>query len=296
LLFLGAAIGLALSTFGLLERGSNARSLPADAAAIVGDRTIRIVDYRRVLAGVENDLRNPIDDATRRHVLDRMIDEELLVQRALSLGLAAIDRRVRGELTSGLIDSIVSEADAQELSDRAIANHYQENVDFFTRPGRMRAESLFFSSKRDREPDRLTSFERAQRAGELLSTTDSENDVEAIRAEWADTQVSPIPNVLLPPSKVRDYVGPTLLKALEKLEVGRWSAPIEANGGFYIARSLEKEAAIVPPFEDIETLVRQDLRRREGDKALRRYLDALRDETAVMINDGIFYSETKGQD
>jgi len=296
LLFLGAAIGLALSTFGLLERGSDASSLPADAAATVGDRTIRIVDYRRVLAGVENDLRNPIDDASRRRVLDRMIDEELLVQRALSLGLAAIDRRVRGELTSGLIDSIVSEADAQELSDRAIANHYQENVDFFTRPGRMRAESLFFSSKRDSEPDGLTSSERARRAAELLTTTGSENDVEAIRAEWADTQLSPIPNVLLPPSQVRDYVGPTLLRALEKLEVGRWSAPIEANGGFYLARPLEKEAAIVPPFEDVEALVRQDLRRREGDKALRRYLDELRDETAVMINDGIFYSETNGQD
>ena len=40
--------------------------------------------------------------------------------------------------------------------------------------------------------------------------------------EWADTQVSPIPNVLLPPSKIRDYVGPTLLQALEKLEVARF--------------------------------------------------------------------------
>ena len=38
--------------------------------------------------GVEGDLRNPIDDAMRRRVLDRMIDEELLVQRALDLGLA----------------------------------------------------------------------------------------------------------------------------------------------------------------------------------------------------------------
>ena len=107
LLLVGAAVGLALAAWGLLEKrveghglsaGSPSQELSPEQAAIVGDRVIRRVDYERMLAGVERDLRNPIDDATRRRVLERMIDEELLVQQALALGLASADRRVRGEL------------------------------------------------------------------------------------------------------------------------------------------------------------------------------------------------------
>ena len=86
LLLVGAAFGLAMASFGLLEPKIDPSLLPEDAAAVVGERKIRRVDYERVLSGVAGDLRSPIDDAMRRRVLDRMIDEELLVQRALSLG------------------------------------------------------------------------------------------------------------------------------------------------------------------------------------------------------------------
>jgi hypothetical protein len=288
LLFLGAAIGLGLAAMGLLEFRVTSAALPDNAAAIVGDRTIRIIDYRRVLAGVESDLRNPVDEAMRRRVLDRMIDEELLVQRALDLGLAVIDRRVRGELTSGLIDSIVSEADAEEPDDRAVALHFEENIDFFTRPGRLRAQSLFFSSRRDTEAGTRSAAERASLAAKRLTPSSSGSPFEAVVSELADDQVSPLPNVLLPASKIRDYVGPTILQALENLEVGRWSAPIEIPSGYYIVRLVEREAAIIPQLEDVEALVRQDLKRRDGDRALRRYLDDLRSETAVSINEEVF--------
>jgi hypothetical protein len=288
LLLIGAALGLGLATFGLLERRGDARALPEDAAAVVGDRTIRIVDYRRVLTGVENDLRNPIDDAMRRRVLDRMIDEELLVQRALALGLAVIDRRVRGELTSGLIDSIVSEADAVEPDAEAVANHFEENTDFFTRPGRLRAQTIYFSSRTDAGGDRASAAARAAEAAERLRASKSEEEVAAIAAAMGDTQVSPVPNTMLPASKLRDYVGPTILQTIEALDVGAWSDPIASGGGIYVARLLEREASIVPRFEDVAELVRQDLKRRAGDEALRRYLDDLRSETIVSINDEVF--------
>ena len=302
LLLLGAGIGLALATFGLLEEQTDGQALPSDAAARVGDRTIRRVDYERVLMGVESDLRGPIDEAMRRRVLDRMIDEELLVQRAIDLGLAVIDRRVRGELTSGLIDSIVSEADAEEPSDREVARHFSENVDFFTRPGRLRARTIFFARRpsparsanggpNDLEGDsRNVSAEiRARQAAERLAGGESAAEVEAA---LGNPQVSPIPNVLLPASKIRDYVGPTLLQTIESLEVGAWSEPVESGTGIHLAQLVEREPAIVPRIEDVADLVRQDLKRRRGDDALRRYLDDLRAETPVAIDESVFLIET----
>jgi hypothetical protein len=287
-LLAGAAIGLAIATLGLLERRSDDRALPANAAARVGDRLIRRVDYERVLAGVESDLRSPIDEAMRRRVLDRMIDEELLVQRAIDLGLAVIDRRVRGELTSGIIDSIVSEADAEEPDDRAVAEHFEENVDFFTRPGRLRARTIFFSGRSARAnggDGQPSPEQRARRAAERLVAGEPTSEVEA---SLGDPQVSPLPDVLLPASKVRDYVGPTLLKTIESLEVGAWSEPVESMGGIHLAQLVEREAAIVPRLEDVEELVRQDLKRRRGDDALRRYLDDLRSEIAIEVDESVF--------
>ena len=285
LLFVGAAIGLALATFGLLEPRTGPQTLPPEAAAQVGERTIRRVDYERVLAGVERDLRNPLDQSIRRLVLDRMIDEELLVQRALELGLAAIDRRVRGELTSGLMDSIVGEADADDASENEVARHFEENVDFFTRPGRLHAQTIYFSSRGDGRRQEDSAAERAGRAATRLRAGENASEIES---RLGDPQISPLPNGMLPPSKVRDYVGPIVLQTLEALVVGEWSEPIESGGGFYLARVVEREPRIIPAFEQVEDLVRQDLKRRRGDQALRDYLDDLRTRTPVAINESVF--------
>ena len=285
LLLVGAALGLAIASFGLLEPKIDPSPLPEDAAAVVGERKIRRVDYERVLSGVAGDLRSPIDDAMRRRVLDRMIDEELLVQRALSLGLAGIDRRVRGELTSSMIDSIVSEVDSTEPDTDQIADHYEENVDFFTRPGRLQAQRIYFSPRRDEGDPRGPATKRAAAALLRLQAGDAPDTVED---DLADRQVSPVPNTMLPPSKVRDYVGPSLLAALMQLETGIWSEPTESNGSYHILRVLDREPPVVPTLEEIESLVRQDLKRRRGDDALRAYLESLKAETPIAIDERLF--------
>jgi len=292
LLLAGAALGLGLAAFGLLESPGSQSELPPQAVARVGERVLRRVDYERVLAGVEQDLRGPVDAAMRQRVLERMIDEELLVQRALDLGLATVDRRIRGELSSALIDSIVSGAEAEEPDARAIEAHFEANRDFFTRPGRLRARSLFFSSRSDRalgeaagEP-RAAALERAHRAAARLARNEPLEDV---RRALADPQISPLPDVPLPASKVRDYVGPRLLEAIEALEVGAWSDPIESETGFHLVQLVDREPAVVPPLEEVQALVRQDLERRRGDEALRRYLDELRARIPVAVDESLLH-------
>lgn len=273
-LLAGAGLGLALSAWGLLEDRGGRHALSEQTAAIVGAREIRRVDYERMLAGVERDRRGPIDESTRRRVLERMIDEELLVQQALALGLANADRRVRGELVSSLVDSVVSEADAEPPSEAEVEQHYRENAAFFARPGHLRVETLFFSVR-----DRAAAA-RAQLA--------SGAGREAVAAAWADPAVVEVPAVLLPRTKLRDYLGPAVVETLDGLETGIWSEPLETSGGFRLVRVVEREATSAPPLAEIESLVRQDLVRRRGDDALRRYLESLREATAVARNESLF--------
>jgi hypothetical protein len=290
LLLAGAAAGLLLASAGLLEAPiRDDASLPPDAAARVGERTIRRVDYERVLAGVAGDLRSPVDEDMRRRVLDRMIDEELLVQRALALGLAHVDRRVRGELTSSMIDSIVAEVGSETPSNAEVARHYEENLEFFTRPGRLRARRLYFSTRRDGDDPRGTAEERALKA---LADLRAGSPPDAVEQAWADRQVSPVPDALLPPSKVRDYVGPGLLQVLATLDTGAWSAPQESASSLSLVAVLDREPPVVPPLDEIESLVRQDLERRRGDEALRRYLDELRAASEITIDARLFEGST----
>ena len=103
----GAAAGLLVAAIGVIGERPSADDLPPGAVARVGDALIRAEEYERLVAGLQSDRRSPVDAKLRRHVLDRMIDEELLVQRAVELGLVDVDRRVRANLTSAMIQSIV---------------------------------------------------------------------------------------------------------------------------------------------------------------------------------------------
>jgi hypothetical protein len=107
LLAVGAVAGLVLAAHGLLASGPRqGEALPERVVARVNGSEILTEDYLRLVAGLERDTREIADEKSRRHVLDRMIDEEVLVQRGLELGLAESDRRIRANVTAAMrIDS-----------------------------------------------------------------------------------------------------------------------------------------------------------------------------------------------
>src|SRR5262249_43475430 len=84
LLALGLVGGVAMAASGLFATRDGG-GLPADAVARVNGAVIRLEDYRRIAGGLDADRRDGLGPGDRQRVLDRMIDEELLIQRALEL-------------------------------------------------------------------------------------------------------------------------------------------------------------------------------------------------------------------
>jgi parvulin-like peptidyl-prolyl isomerase len=276
-LALGAAAGLLTAAAGLMGDAPGPEDLPEGIVARVGDATIRVEEYRRLVAGLEADRREPVDDALRRHVLDRMIDEELLVQRAVELGLVEVDRRVRANLTSAMIQSIVDDAEEIEPSERDLRDFYAENANFFTSSGRLRVRQIFFRMRADASG---SSEERAARAHQRLLAGET---FEALLEEFGENEIAPLPDALLPALKLREYVGPTVLRAAMELEPGAFSVPVRSGTGLHILKLVDREMARTPDYEGIAEQVRAEWRRRLGDTALRAYLDGLRDDTLVII-------------
>ena len=278
-LTLGAAAGLGAAAFGLLiPSDKKPTPLPENVVAVVNGDMILRDDYLRLLAGFERDSRNPVDRDTRQHVLDRMIEEELLVQRALDLGLAQVDRRVRADLTSSLIASVVSTAEEHDPSQEELRAFYRDQLDFFERPGRLRVAQILFRVGPD-QTDSLV-LEKAESArNELLEG----QPFEAVEAKYGDPQISPLPDTLLPGMKLREYIGPSALEAVRQLAPGEISEPVRSGMGFHLLRVIDATPAIQPPFEEIEPQIRSEWVRRAGDQALRDYLDQLRADGDVQV-------------
>jgi parvulin-like peptidyl-prolyl isomerase len=276
----GAAAGVTLAAWGLLGTDASNAALPRGVVASVNGKLIQAEDWARLVEGLESDTREPAGPELRRRVLDRMIDEELLVQRGVELGLVESDRRVRADLTQAMIQSIVVEVEDAEPDDGELRRFYAEQAAFFTQPGRVRAEQVFFRVRAPAE-DAAAAARAAEAQRRLLGG----EPFERVRDELGDDEVSPLPAALLPPAKLREYVGPTALRAVMELAPGALSAPVRSGTGYHVFRLVEREEPELPPFEQIADHVRAEWVRRAGDRALRGYLDDLREGAQVVTVD-----------
>jgi peptidylprolyl isomerase len=274
LLAAGAVTGLAAAAAGLFE-GSRGEPLPEGAVARVNGAIIRVEDYERLLAALESDRRVPLGDEERRRVLDRLIEEELLVQHALALGLARSDRRVRADLVSAVLGSLTAASDGEAPGDDEVRDFYERNRDFFAGPGRLWVRQVFVAVDGAGE---AAASERARHAAQRLRAGEP---IEAVRAELGSPEVAPLPDALLPPAKLREYLGPTALLAALDLEPGATSDPVRSAQGFHVLALVAREPGGTPPLEEILPQVRAELRRRADDRMLRERLDQLRAEAEV---------------
>jgi hypothetical protein len=278
LLALGAGFGVILAATGLLGSGRTpGRGLPAEAAARVNDEIVRVDDYAQATAALANDRRDGAGPAERRHVLERLIDEELLLQRALALDLARRDARVRRDLVAAMVDAVVSEHDGGVPSAAELEAFYLAERDFFARAGRLRVRQVWCRAEGG---DERAAEARARQAETRLLTGEP---FASVRAALGDDEIAPLPDQLLPPSKLLDYLGPSALQAALGLHAGGVSEPVRSSTGYHVLELVEREAGWLPPLLEIRDEVETEFRRRAGEKALRAYLNDLRSRADIEV-------------
>lgn len=120
----GALAGLALAVGAAL--GPFARkAAPGAVAAMVGDVPIPASALDDALSALAADKRNALTPADREDALGRLIDEELLVQRGLDLGIAREDPPTRKALVDAMVRLATTQADAQTPGDAVLERFYQ---------------------------------------------------------------------------------------------------------------------------------------------------------------------------
>jgi hypothetical protein len=275
LLLGGAAAGIGLAAAGLV-RGAGSPSLAAGEVARVNGTPIRAEQLERLVGAVAADKRGPVTEADRARVLARLVEEELLVQRGVEIGLVASEPAVRKALVAAVIDSIVAEAESDEPGEAELRRFYEERRSYFGAGERLRVERLVFRAGARPAPPRA-------RAEEARSALAAGEPVAAVRERLADPPALPLPDAPLPPHTLRGYLGPGAVDAATAEPPGAWSAPVETAEGVELVRVAERRAAEAPPFEEVAEQVAAEWRREQGDRSLREYLDWLRGEAELVL-------------
>lgn len=140
---LGALVGLAVAGAALLQRiPPTAETVPPGYVALVNGKGILMSDYLAETMEVEGVSFAEATPAQRSRVLHGMIDEEILVQRALVLDLPETTTEVRNVIVAAVNTQVAQPALAERVSDSQLKAYYDAHKAAFTSGGSMSITDL----------------------------------------------------------------------------------------------------------------------------------------------------------
>ena len=267
ILVLGIFIGISLASISLIKRVNFETT--GDWVANIEGAKITKEKYLLQLEGLRSDKRSPLTQKDKEFVLERMIEEELLIKRALDMGMLRTNPMARGTIVQQMINQIISDNDMVEISEVELNKFFNKNIGFFTNANRLRVKQIYFQ---DQEDGSVTSFQKAKQAFDALLSGGTYDE-----AAFLGTQTAlQVPDTLMTLSKVREYLGPSLMLIAGKLEPGEFTTPKRVSGGYKIVYLVDKENSKPPELSDIKNQVLSEFKKRRDDQSLRDYLEDLK--------------------
>jgi parvulin-like peptidyl-prolyl isomerase len=260
----GLCLGLGTALFSIVST-QPMDALPESAMARVNDVLISRAEYAQALAARQAERTAALSAADRERVLTRLVDEELLLQYALDMGLVRSIPALRKLLVAAVLDANVTEADAGVIPDQALQDFLAANAHFFARPASIALSVL-------RSQDESLAHATAQAGRQDAATP-------PLHLKGV-TELN-VPKALLPANKLPSYLGAQLSDFAMSLKPGQISDPLHVGRDFYVIQLRERHAGSMPRLDDIRPLVRREMQRRKAEQLLQESLDQLRAQARV---------------
>ncbi|HYD72069.1 MAG TPA: peptidylprolyl isomerase [Candidatus Binatia bacterium] len=256
--FIAGAVGILAALAGAV--GAPTWEFAHQPAAVVNGVPIPREALARAVLALENDSRNPVTEEREAAVLERLIEEELLVQHGVDLGLAETDFAARRALVQSVLTLAVAERSGAEPQEAELRRFYRENAGFFAPAPRFSASVVFLSAA------------SPANAEEVRSALADGADADGL----GDPMAIEMPRAALPESEWQRLIGVDAARAAAALEPGQVSAPIPVSGGVIVVRVNGFAAAPAPAYEEVAAEVRAEWDRRADEAAARDYLERLK--------------------
>ena len=265
LLLFGLVLGIGLASISLVKETNF--ELEEEWIAKIENTKISKARFNLQIQAFASDKRSPLTQEDRDFVLERMIEEELLIQRAKDLGLLSTNTMVRGTIVQQMINSIISGNNILDINENDLRDFYNDNKSFFTSADRLRVRQLYFldSSKNKASEKAEEVFRYLLEGGDFTSAS-----------KMSDSSAMKLPDTLITLGKLREYLGPSLTKVAQNLKPGEFTEPKKVINGYKILFLIDRVDAPIPEFSSIKEQVRSEFMKRRDDLALRNYLDDLK--------------------
>ena len=272
LLLLASIIGTFLAIYSIMETNKNFSSLPDNIIATVNDKIIPSDKYQTIINLIQNDKRDELTKADREMALDRIIEEELLVQYAYKNGFLEADDLLRKSIVRSVVDSIVEQALSVVPAEQDLLKFYEANRQTFAIDEKYRV--VILSSKNQSDIDE----------GKVI--WQSNYDLTLLRQTFKRIDRLDIPTGFISKIRLGTLVGPLLRDKVLSLQVGETSETLKTIYGYSIVTLVDKKDRVIPEFKEISEIVLQEYKRQQREEILEELLKDLKRQSDIKINEG----------
>lgn len=261
----GALAGLLAAGYGILRQDSAAIPLPDNSIARVNEVNISRDHYERAIERLSAEGIDTGSQSLSATVISNLVEDELLLQRGLELGMAQSDVTVRAAIINSLIASITAEADAANPADEELARYLADNAERFSYTASVAVQG--WQTDDETLAQQLVEQLRLGLEDRLAATIES---------------IPELPQDMMPVETLRDYVGPGIAAAAASMPEGS-SAVFARRGRWLVLRVNRKESAVITDLDTIRNRVLLDYRRNLAEEKLQSYIDDLRNRAQIEI-------------
>ena len=231
------------------------------AIARVGEKEISRQRFEEIIKVLDDQSNSELTLEKKNLIRERLIDEELLIQRAIELDLVRNDSLVKGNVIQTMFQYIINSNELVEPSEAELREYFSKEKNYFSSGRRYKLKNYTFRNLND-----------AETAINLLNQSDFESFLKLVETESAID----LPNVFLTTQKIRDYLGPKVLDELPSLEKGGFSNIFEINEVPSIVICIDILLDNNPKFEEIAEKIKNKFIRDREDSLVKEYIENLR--------------------
>ena len=231
------------------------------AIARVGEKEISRQRFEEIIKVLDDQSNSELTLEKKNLIRERLIDEELLIQRAIELDLVRNDSLVKGNVIQTMFQYIINSNELVEPSEAELREYFSKEKNYFSSGRRYKLKNYTFRNLND-----------AETAINLLNQSDLESFLKLVETESAVD----LPNVFLSTQKIRDYLGPKVLDELASLEKGGFSNIFEINEVPSIVICIDILLDNNPKFEEIAEQIKNKFIRDREDSLVKEYIENLR--------------------
>ena len=263
-------IGVLLISQELFQsKSSNQYLRQQNAVALVNDMTISEDQYIKYISTLGIDVIDENDEELLEIVLEKMIEEELLLQKGIELELHKFDIQIRKAIIQQVINSVLLQNE-EEVTEKELREYYENNKNKYQLNKLIHLDIIFLNSQTEEDINLLL---------EAISTIGFAESKKQFHQELLFS----IPDRLISIKDCNQLLGKNICKDIFRLNLNNISNPIRYESGFLIIQIRNTNSDIVNNdlFKKLYDKILFDFKNSEDDKYFKDYIQYLKENANI---------------